>query len=72
MSGPLTSIVMSVRISYIDSKQRFAEKEAARRADEEALRSGRKSVAQLKRENEAFAFSPSEARVNWQQARSVS
>jgi hypothetical protein len=44
---------------------------ASRRADE-ALRSGRKSVAQLKRENEAFAFSPSEARVNWQQARSVS
>lgn len=72
MSGPVPSIVMPVRISHIDPKQRFAEKEAARRADEEALRSGRKSVAQLKRENEAFAFSPSEARVNWQQARSVS
>lgn len=63
---------MPVPISHIDPKQRFAEKEAARRADEEALRSGRKSLAQLKRENEVFAFSPSEARVNWQQARSVS
>lgn len=63
---------MPMPISHIDPKQRFAEKEAARRADEEALRSGRKSVAQLKRENEAFAFPPSEARVNWQQARSVS
>lgn len=45
---------------------------ALRRADEEALRSGHKSVAQLKRENETFAFPPDEARVNWQQARSVS
>jgi hypothetical protein len=63
---------MPVRISHIDPKQRFAEKEAARRADEEALRSGRKSVAQLKRENETFAFSPNDARVNWRQARSVS
>lgn len=62
---------MSVPISHIDPKQRFAEKEASRRADEEALRSGRKSVVQLKRENEAFAFSPSEAHVNWEQARSV-
>ncbi len=50
---------MPVPISHIDPKQRFAEKEASRRADEE-------------RENETFAFSPSEARVNWQQARSVS
>lgn len=72
MSGLVPSIAMSVPISHIDPKQRFAEKEAVRRADEEALRSGRKSVAQLKRENEAFAFSPSEAQVNWQQARSVS
>lgn len=63
---------MTVPISHLDPQQRFAEKDAARRADEEALRSGRKTVAQLKRENEAFAFSPSEARVNWQQARSVS
>jgi hypothetical protein len=63
---------MPAPISHIDPKQRFAEKEASRRADEEALRSGRKSVAQLKHANEAFAFSPSEACVNWEQARSVS
>lgn len=63
---------MPVSVTHLDPKQRLVEKEAARRADTEALRSGRKSVAQLKRENEAFAFSPSEARVNWQQARSVS
>jgi hypothetical protein len=63
---------MPARFTHLDPKQRSAEKEAARHADEEALRSGRKSVAQLKRENEAFAFSPSEARVNWKQARSVS
>lgn len=63
---------MAVSMSHLDPQQRFAEKEASRRADEKALRSGRKSVAQLKRENEAFAFPPSEARVNWQQARSVS
>jgi hypothetical protein len=63
---------MPARFTHLDPKQRFAEKEAARRADEEALRGGRKSVAQLKRENEAFAFSPSEARVNWKQARSAS
>lgn len=63
---------MPVPTSHTDPKQRFAEKEASRRADEEALRSGRKSVAQLKRENETFAFSPEEARVNWQQADSVS
>ena len=63
---------MTVPISHLDPQQRFAEKEVSRRADEEALRSGRKTVAQLKRENEAFAFSPREARVNWRQARSVS
>ena len=63
---------MAVAIPHLDPKQRFAEKETSRRADEKALRSGRKSVAQLERENEAFAFPPSEARVNWHQARSVS
>jgi hypothetical protein len=47
---------MPVQFSHLDPKQRFAEKGAARRADEEALRSGRKPVAQLRRENEAFAF----------------
>jgi hypothetical protein len=58
----------------LDPKQRFAEKEhaRARRADVEALRSGRKTEAQLKRETEAFAFPPSPARTNLDASRSLS
>ncbi len=48
------------------------EKERARRADVEALRSGETTEAQLKRETEAFAFPPSRARINLDSARSLS
>jgi hypothetical protein len=43
---------MSVFVEDLDPQQRFEEKERSRQADLEALRSGRKSEAQLKRENE--------------------
>lgn len=56
----------------LDPRQRFAEKEQARRADLEALRSGRKTKTQLKRETEAFAFPPSRARINLDVSRSLS
>ncbi len=56
----------------LDPEQRFEEKEQARRADVEALRSGRTTPAQLKRETEGFAFPPSQARINLDSARSLS
>lgn len=56
----------------LNPEQRFAEKEQARRADVEALRSGRKTKAQLKRETEAFAFPPSRARINLDASHSLS
>jgi hypothetical protein len=59
---------MAVQVEYVDPEQLWREtrdaKERARRADEEALRSGRKTVAQLKRETEGFAFGPDRARIN--------
>jgi hypothetical protein len=48
--------VMNVRTEDLDPQQRFTEKEQARRADLEALRSGRKTKTQLKRETEVFVF----------------
>ena len=63
---------MNVLADNVDPQQLFDEKEQARRADEEALRSGRKTHAQLKRENEIFAFPPSRARINLDSARSLS
>lgn len=63
---------MTVQVEYIDPQQRFEEKERDRRADEEALRSGRKTAEQLKRETEAFAFPPSRARINLDASRSLS
>jgi hypothetical protein len=63
---------MDVHTEDLDPKQRFAEKEQARRADAEALRSGRKTAAQLQRETNAFAFPPSRARINLDASRSLS
>ncbi len=40
--------------------------------EEEALRSGRKTNAQLKRENEVFALPPSRIRINLDSAHSLS
>jgi hypothetical protein len=61
-----------VQADRFDPRRRSEEKERARRADEEALQSGQKAEAQLKRENEAFAFPPSRARINLESARSLS
>jgi hypothetical protein len=55
----------------LDPQRRFEEKERSRRADEEALRSGRKSEAQLKRENEAFAFPRGSVRIRLDRAKSL-
>lgn len=63
---------MPLEVEYIDPKQRFEEKERDRRADEEALRSGKKTLAQLKRETDGFAFPPSRARINLDASRSLS
>ena len=61
-----------MEIEYVDAQQLWDEKERARRADVEALRSGEKTEEQLKRETEAFAFPPSRARINLDTARSLS
>ena len=63
---------MDMHTEDLDPQQRFAEKERARRVDEQALRSGRKTKAQLKRETEAFTFPPSRARINLDASRSLS
>ncbi len=62
----------NVHTEDLDPQERFAEKERARRADVEALRSGEKTEAQLKRENEFFAFPRERMRVNLDSARSLS
>jgi hypothetical protein len=61
-----------MRTEDLDPQQRFAEKERVRRADLEALQSGRKSKTQLKRETDAFAFPPSRARINLDASHSLS
>src|ERR1700679_1770118 len=44
---------MTLQIEHVDVQVLLDEEERDRRADEEALRSGRKTPEQLKRENEA-------------------
>ncbi len=63
---------MTVLVEYVDAQQLWDEKERDRRADEEALRSGRKTPAQLKRENEVFALPPERIRINLDSAHSLS
>ena len=50
--------------SHFDSQVRAAEKRQSRLADAQALASGLKSVAQLKRENEVFSPLAREARLD--------
>lgn len=50
-------------------RDRLAAKENLRRADMRAVEVGVKSAAELKRENESFAFPVSMARVDWDAAR---
>ncbi|MGH2880036.1 MAG: hypothetical protein ACRDK4_10580 [Solirubrobacteraceae bacterium] len=63
---------MSAPVKYIDEQKLWDEKERARRVDVEALRSGEKTEAQLRRETDAFAFPPSRARIKLDSARSLS
>jgi hypothetical protein len=62
---------MRTRVEHVDAQRLFDEKERARRVDVEALRTGKKTEAQLKRETDAFAFPPSRARINLDSARSL-
>jgi hypothetical protein len=64
--------VTNVHTEDLDPQQRFAEKEQARRADVEALRSGRMTEAQLQRQNSFFPFPPDRMRINLDSARSLS
>jgi len=63
---------MTVPVEYVDAQQLWDEKEQARRADVEALRSGEKTEAQLQSENALFAFPPDRLRINLDSARSLS
>ena len=58
--------------THIDSSSRARAKQVARADDERLMASGEKSVAQLKRENEAFAPLARSARVNLSASRSLS
>lgn len=63
---------MALRIEHVDVQVLLDEEERDRRADEEALRSGRKTPEQLKRENEVFALSADRIRLNLDSAHSLS
>jgi hypothetical protein len=70
--GVILDRAMTAPVEHIDAQQLWDEKERARRVDVEALRSGEKTEAQIKRETEAFAFPPGRARINLDSARSLS
>jgi hypothetical protein len=70
--GVILDRAMTVPIEYVDAQQLWDEKEKARRADEEALRSGEKTEAQLQRENAVFALPADRIRINLDSARSLS
>jgi hypothetical protein len=55
---------MSQKLPQVDLRQRPAEKAASRREDVRAVASGSKSVAELRRENGAFAFPRDQVRLN--------
>ena len=61
-----------MQIEYVDAQELLDEEEQDRRADEEALRSGRKTPEQLKRENEVFALPADRIRLNLDSAHSLS
>ncbi len=62
---------MHASANQFRAESRFAAKEQSRRNDELSLRAGEKSPAQMKRDNESFAFPKSRARVNLKSARSL-
>jgi hypothetical protein len=57
--------------SAVGKDHRAAEKQRSRRSDERAISDGSKSVAQLKRENEAFAPLAPDARIEFAASRSL-
>ncbi|MGO9247455.1 MAG: hypothetical protein ACLQQB_05910 [Solirubrobacteraceae bacterium] len=63
---------MNVPVEYVDPQEIWDAKERARQADLEDLRSGRKTEAQLQRENFFFAFAEGRMRINLDSARSLS
>jgi hypothetical protein len=63
---------MTLQIEHVDVQELLDEEERDRRADEEALRSGEKTEAQLQRENAIFALPPDRIRINLDSARSLS
>lgn len=67
---------MALQVEYVDPEQLWQEsleaKERARRADEDALRLGRKTQAELQRENHFFRASPDCARIDLDSARRLS
>ena len=65
-------MTMALQIEHVDVQVLLDEEERDRCADEEALRSGRKMPAQLKRENEVFALPPDHIRINLDSAHSLS
>ena len=65
-------IAMTLQIEHVDVRELLDEEERDRRADEEALRSGRKTREQLKRKNEVFALPPDRIRINLDSAHSLS
>jgi hypothetical protein len=58
-------------MKYLDPKERAAEKERSRQADERALASGEKSRAQLKQENGYFGYSPDRVIVHYGRSKKV-
>jgi len=60
---------MAISAKHLPVQQRIAEKARERRDDELAVYSGAKSLAQLKRESESFAFPKDRASINLSSAR---
>jgi hypothetical protein len=63
---------MNVPVEYVDPQEIWDEKERARRADVEALRSGEKTAEQLNRENTFLGFPPERMRINLDASGSLS
>jgi hypothetical protein len=62
---------MQDKVNSFDPRERAREKARSRVADERALASGQKSMADLKRENEVFAPLASSARIDLSASRSL-
>lgn len=63
---------MRTKIEHLDSRERAEAKAKSRAADARALRTGRKSRAELKRKNEFLAPLVESARIDLSASRSLS